>query len=51
MKNPTVVLNSLIAIGFVILGFIINWLFIIPAVILMIINQKLLLSNKKFRKN
>jgi len=43
MKNSKVVFLSLLAIVFVILTFAINWLFIIPAVIIVFINQKELL--------
>lgn len=39
-KDLQVVLNSVIALGFLVLTFIVDWLFIIPAVILMAINQK-----------
>ncbi len=39
-KDLQVVLNSVIALGFLVLTFIVDWLFIIPAVILMVINQK-----------
>lgn len=46
IKNPKVVLFSLFAIGFVILAILIHWLFIIPAVILMILNQRELLKPK-----
>lgn len=44
MKNPKVVLYSLIALGFLVLTFTVDWLFIIPAVILLIINQKELMK-------
>jgi fumarate reductase subunit C len=44
MKNPRVVLYSLIALGFIVLTFTVDWLFIIPAVILLIINQKELMK-------
>ena len=40
IKNPKVVFNSLLALGFLVLTFTVDWLFIIPAVILMLINQK-----------
>jgi len=45
MKNNKIVIFSLIALVFLILTFLIDWIFIIPAVILMILNQKEL--NKK----
>jgi len=40
MKNPTVVLFSIIALCFLALTFFVNWLFIIGAVVLFFINQK-----------
>jgi predicted RND superfamily exporter protein len=49
MKYPKVFWFSLLAIGFVILAFLVNWLFLIGAVILVLINQKELL--KKSRKD
>jgi len=45
MKSPKVVVFSLIALGFLVLTFLVNWAFIIGAVILMIMNQREL--NKK----
>ena len=44
MKNIKVVIQSLIAIGFLVLTFTVDWLFIIGAVILMILNQKELMK-------
>lgn len=44
MKNPKVVIYSLIALGFLALAFLVDWLFIIGAVILMIINQRELMK-------
>ncbi len=46
IKNPKVVIYSLIALGFMVLTFTIDWLFIIPAVILSVLSQKELLNNK-----
>ena len=46
MKNPKVVLFSIIALAFVGLAILVDWLFIIIAVILMIINQKELMKRK-----
>ncbi len=43
MKNPDVVLLSLLAIFFMILTFKVNWLFIIPALIIVFINQRKLM--------
>ncbi|MEX0920871.1 MAG: hypothetical protein WDZ62_01275 [Candidatus Pacearchaeota archaeon] len=44
--NYKVVIYSIIALGFLALTFIkSNWLYIIPAVILMILNQKELMGN------
>jgi fumarate reductase subunit C len=47
MKNPKVFFLALIGLIFIVLGFTINWLFIIPAVIIIIINQRELLSKTK----
>ncbi len=46
MKSLKVVIFSIIALGFLVLTFLIDWLFIIPAVILMILNQKELMKKK-----
>jgi hypothetical protein len=46
MKSPRVVLYSLIALGCIVLTFTVDWLFIIPAVVLMIINQRELFKKK-----
>jgi fumarate reductase subunit C len=46
MKNPKVVVYSIIALGFLALSFLVDWIFIIPAVILMILNQKELMKKK-----
>ena len=46
MKNKKVILYSLVALAFVVLSFAVDWLFIIGAVILMIINQKELMKKK-----
>jgi hypothetical protein len=45
MKNPKVVLYSIIALGFLALTFLVDWLFIIGAVILVYLNHREL--NKK----
>ena len=50
IKNPKVVLFSLFAIGFAVLAILVHWLFIIPAVILMILNQRELFKKKNGRK-
>jgi len=47
MKNLLVVSLSLIAIVFVILSFTTHWLFIIPAVVLIFINQRELMKKNK----
>jgi len=47
IKNPIVVVYSLIALGFVVLSFMVDWLFIIGAVVLMLLNQKELMRKKK----
>ncbi len=46
MKNPKVVLFSIIALVCLALAFTIDWLFIIPAVILMLLNQRELMKKK-----
>ena len=46
MKNPKVVIFSIFAIGFMVLSFTIDWLFIIGAVILLYLNQKELMKKK-----
>lgn len=48
IKNPKVVIFSLIALVFLYLTFAVDWLFIIGAVILMILNQKELMKKKQF---
>ena len=45
--NRTVVLNSIFALVFIYLTFKVNWLFLIGAVALMLINQRILLKSKK----
>lgn len=48
--NKKVIIYSLIAIGFLVLSFTLDWLFIIGAVILMFLNQKELIKrNKKIK--
>ena len=47
IKNPKVVIYSLIALFCIYLTFAVDWLFIIPAVIIMFINQKELLKKRK----
>lgn len=44
--NWKVVILSLIALGFIALTFLVDWIFIIGAVIIMIINQRELLRKK-----
>jgi len=44
MKNPKVVVYSIIALGFLVLTFLVDWLFIIGAVILMVLNQRELMK-------
>ncbi|MBU2612700.1 MAG: hypothetical protein KKB62_03195 [Nanoarchaeota archaeon] len=45
--NKLVVFNSIVALILIILSFTVDWLFLIGAVILMIVNQKILIKNKK----
>lgn len=44
--NKKVVFLSLIALGFIALTFLVDWMFIIGAVIIMLINQRELLRKK-----
>lgn len=46
MKNNKVVVFSIIALGFLVLTFLVDWVFIIGAVILMVLNQKELMKKK-----
>ncbi len=46
MANIKVVIQSIIAIGFLVLTFTVDWIFIVGAVILMILNQKELMKKK-----
>lgn len=46
MFNKKVVLLSIIALGFLVLTFLIDWLFIIGAVIIILINQRELMKKK-----
>lgn len=46
MKNPRVVIYSIIALICLYFTFAVDWLFIIPAVILMFLNQKELMKKK-----
>jgi len=42
MKNPKVFWLSVLALIFVVLTFLVDWIFIVGAVIIMIVNNKLL---------
>jgi hypothetical protein len=44
MKNNKVVIYSIIALAFLVLTFLVDWVFIIGAVILMYLNQKELIK-------
>ena len=46
MKNLKVVIFSVIAIVFLVLTFLVDWIFIIGAVVLMILNQRELMRKK-----
>ena len=46
MKNIKVVIFSVIALVFLALTFLVDWIFIIGAVILLYLNQKELIKNK-----
>jgi len=45
--NIKVIIFSLIALGFLALAFYVDWLFIIGAVVLMILNQRELMRGRK----
>lgn len=47
MKNPRVFWFSILALGFIALGILIDWLFLIGAIIIMLWNQKELMKKKK----
>ncbi len=47
MRDTKVMILSIIALGCVILAIIVDWLFLIPAVIIMLYNQKRLIKKKK----
>jgi len=47
IKHPKVLIYSILALGFLALTFLVDWLFIIGAVILMILNQRELMPKKK----
>ncbi|MFH1503370.1 MAG: hypothetical protein ABIE36_01815 [Candidatus Diapherotrites archaeon] len=49
MKHPRIFLFSLFALGFLVLAFLVNWMFIIGAVVLIILNQRELM--RKFPKD
>jgi hypothetical protein len=46
-KNPRVVIYSVIALGFIVLGFLVSYWFIIGAIVLMILNQRELMKKNK----
>ena len=47
MKNPKVVIYSVIALICLVLMVLVDWLFIVPAAILMVLNQRELLAKRK----
>ncbi len=47
LKHPKVLIFSLIALGFLALAYLIDWLFLIGAVALVILNQKELMGKRK----
>ncbi|MFA5953347.1 MAG: hypothetical protein WC812_02020 [Candidatus Pacearchaeota archaeon] len=47
IKNPKVIIFSTLGLGFLVLTLLVDWLFIIGAVICMILNQRELLRIKK----
>ncbi len=50
IKSPRIVIYSLIAIGFIVLSFLVDWLFLIGAVIFWFLNQRELNKIKKQEK-
>lgn len=47
MANIRVIIYSLIALACIALTFLVDWLFIIPAIILVFLNQRELMKKKK----
>lgn len=47
IKNPLVVIFSLMALGFIVLTFLVSYYLVIGAIVLMLINQRLLMKKKK----
>lgn len=47
IKNPKVLIFSLIALGFIALTFLVSPYFVIGAIVLMLINQRELMKKKK----
>jgi len=50
MKNKKVIILSLVALGCIVLSFLLSWLFLIPTVLIILINQKELFSSKNNKK-
>ena len=50
MKSLKVVIFSVLALGFLALTFLVDWLFIIGAVILMYLNQREIMGKKKNKR-
>ena len=46
IKSPKVLIFSILALGFLVLAYFIDWLFLIGAVALVILNQKELIKKK-----
>jgi hypothetical protein len=47
MKNTKVVIYSILALGFMALTFLVDWIFIIGAVVLVYLSQKELMKKKR----
>jgi len=47
MKNLKVVIYSLMALLFIVLAFLVDWLFLIPAILLSILSQRELTKQQK----
>jgi len=49
--NLKIVFNAILALIFLVLTFTVDWLFIIGAVVLIYINQKILIGKSEFKKS
>jgi hypothetical protein len=51
IKNPRIVIYSIIALGFIALTFFISYWFLVGAIVLMILNQRELMRKKKLTQS